>query len=162
MHENVSYQVEYTRRERTGPPVGFVPDGDEIEVSIAAPSAIERPRERMFAFGAGALSNVELVALLLGGGRSEQRALTLLQQVGGIGGLLRCVPGELLESHSPSTPAASEAPAAWGWPGERGKVMPRPPSPNERLTDAPDGASGGTWTTSRPTTPTSSSGCRFR
>jgi DNA repair protein RadC len=71
---------------RQGPPVGFVPEDDEVEVTTLPRSAIERPRERMFAFGPAALSNVELVALLLGGGRSEQRALTLLQQVGGIGG----------------------------------------------------------------------------
>ncbi len=107
MHENISYQTEYARRERAAvPPVGFVPEADETEVVTVAPSAIERPRERMFAFGPGALSNVELVALLLGGGRSEQRALALLQQVGGIGGLLRCVPGELLE-----TPGVGEASA---------------------------------------------------
>ena len=106
MHEDVRYQVDYARRERSGPPVGFMADDAEIEVLSVAPSAIERPRERMFAFGPGALSNVELVALLLGGGRSEQRALALLQQVGGIGGLLRCVPGELLE-----TPGVGEASA---------------------------------------------------
>ncbi len=106
MHENITYQVDHARRERNGPPVGFMADDEELEILSVAPSAIERPRERMFAFGPGALSNVELVALLLGGGRSEQRALTLLQQVGGIGGLLRCVPSELLE-----TPGVGEASA---------------------------------------------------
>lgn len=109
MHENVSYQVEYARRERTaGPPVGFVPD---LETAEAEPTtlqlpAIERPRERMVVFGPAALSNVELVALLLGGGRSEQRALALLQQVGGISGLLRCLPNELL-----AAPGVGEASA---------------------------------------------------
>lgn len=63
-----------------------------------APQSIERPRERLVAFGPGALSTVELVALLLGGGRSQQRALGLLQRVGGLSGLLRCVPQELAES----------------------------------------------------------------
>lgn len=59
---------------------------------------IERPRERMYAFGPAALSNVELVALLLGGGRSEQRALALLQRVGGLAGLMRGLPHELAEA----------------------------------------------------------------
>ncbi len=99
MHEHICYQAEYARRERTvGPPVGFLPDIEDIEPPTIVQAPIERPRERMFAFGPGALSNVELVALLLGGGRSEQRALALLQQVGGVGGLLRCMPGELLEA----------------------------------------------------------------
>lgn len=60
--------------------------------------AIERPRERMYAFGPAALSNVELVALLLGGGRSEQRALALLQRVGGLAGLMRGLPHELAQA----------------------------------------------------------------
>ena len=99
MPEHISYPVEYARRERTGPPIGFLPvlEGDLDEPASVGRLAIERPRERMLAFGPTALSNVELVALLLGGGHSEQRALTLLQQVGGVGGLVRCVPAELLE-----------------------------------------------------------------
>lgn len=59
---------------------------------------IERPRERMYAFGPAVLSNIDLVALLLGGGKAEQRALALLQRVGGLSGLLRCVPQELAEA----------------------------------------------------------------
>lgn len=72
---------------------------EAIEVS-EEPGAqpIERPRERMYTFGPAVLSNVELIALLLGGGKTEQRALALLQRVGGLGGLLRCVPQELAES----------------------------------------------------------------
>lgn len=99
VHEQISYQVEYARRERTGPPVGFVPTLEEglDEPSGGGRLAIERPRERMLAFGPAALSNVELIALLLGGGHSERRALGLLQQVGGVNGLVRCMPAELLE-----------------------------------------------------------------
>jgi DNA repair protein RadC len=109
MHEHISYQAEYARRARAeGPPIGFVADVDDEpdEPEIVRSAAIERPRERMVAFGPAALSNVELVALLLGGGRSQQRALALLQQVGGISGLLRCVPGELL-----AAPGVGEASA---------------------------------------------------
>jgi DNA repair protein RadC len=97
-HEHISYQVEYARRERTGPPIGFVPALDDgfDEPGSGGRLAIERPRERMLAFGPAALSNVELIALLLGGGHAEQRALGLLQQIGGIGGLVRCMPAELL------------------------------------------------------------------
>jgi len=99
MQEHISYPEEYARRERTGPPIGFLPVSEEAfdEPGSGVRSAIERPRERMLAFGPAALSNVELIALLIGGGRSEQRALALLQQVGGVRGLVRCVPAELLE-----------------------------------------------------------------
>jgi DNA repair protein RadC len=99
-HETM-VRIEYTPRTRPpGLPLGFLPELDEDpgEPASIAVSAIERPRERMLAFGSAALSNVELVALLLGGGRAEPRALALLQRVGGISGLLRCGPHELLEA----------------------------------------------------------------
>lgn len=100
MQHETEYDFEYARHDRRLP-VGFQA---ELDASIDEPvltvhtPAIERPRERMFAFGPAALSNVELVALLLGGGRSQPRALTLLQRHGGIGGLTRCTPQELLET----------------------------------------------------------------
>lgn len=75
---------------------------EECSAGDSAPGgralAIERPRERMYAFGPAALSNVELVALLLGGGRAEQRALALLQRLGGLAGLMRGLPHELAEA----------------------------------------------------------------
>lgn len=86
---NVHYKIE--ARPADGAEVAELP-------ALARSQPIERPRERMFTFGAAVLSNVELVALLLGGGRAEQRALALLQKVGGVGGLLRCLPHELAES----------------------------------------------------------------
>jgi DNA repair protein RadC len=109
-HDQVNYQVEYARRDRVPlMPVGFEAELDaaldDEPATIQAPS-IERPRERMMVFGPAALSNVELVALLLGGGRSEQRALSLLQRVGGIGGLTRCLPQELM-----ATPGVGDASA---------------------------------------------------
>lgn len=71
--------------------------GDDPDDGLRS-QAIERPRERMYAFGPAVLSNVELIALLLGGGRSEQRALALLQRLGGLSGLMRGLPHELAEA----------------------------------------------------------------
>jgi DNA repair protein RadC len=57
----------------------------------------ERPRERMLLYGSAALADVELVALLLGGGRAIQRAQGVLEQIGGLIGLSQACPHELLE-----------------------------------------------------------------
>ncbi len=57
----------------------------------------ERPRERMLLYGSAALADVELLALLLGGGRAIQRAQTVLEQIGGLIGLSQACPHELLE-----------------------------------------------------------------
>lgn len=51
----------------------------------------------MLLFGAAALGDVELVALVLGGGRGLWRALALLEHGGGVGGLARACPHELCE-----------------------------------------------------------------
>ena len=69
--------------------------GVDAKASIREPS--ERPRERMLLFGPAALADVELVALLLGGGRSLQRAQAVLEAVGGLGGLSRACAHELRE-----------------------------------------------------------------
>jgi DNA repair protein RadC len=55
----------------------------------------ERPRERLMLFGAEALGDTELLALVLGGGSSMRRALTLLERSGGLGGLAASGPHEL-------------------------------------------------------------------
>ena len=57
----------------------------------------ERPRERMLLFGSAALADVELIALLLGGGRALHRARAVLDAVGGLAGLSRACPQELRE-----------------------------------------------------------------
>lgn len=108
--EPVNYSLLYARRERLPRlPLGFEAELDaaldDTVPTIQIP-AIERPRERMIAFGPASLSNVELIALLLGGGRAEQRALGLLQRAGGIGGLMRSLPYELQ-----ATPGVGEASA---------------------------------------------------
>ncbi|HLT35454.1 MAG TPA: DNA repair protein RadC [Enhygromyxa sp.] len=57
----------------------------------------DRPRERLLLLGPGVLSDVELIALLLGGGRSMQRAHAVLDAVGGLAGLNRACAHELRE-----------------------------------------------------------------
>lgn len=49
----------------------------------------------MLLFGASALGDVELIALVLGGGRGLWRALAVLDREGGVGGLARACPHEL-------------------------------------------------------------------
>jgi len=59
----------------------------------------DRPRERLRRKGSAALGDAELVALLLGSGRSGENALDLarrlLSAAGGLGGLARAGPGWL-------------------------------------------------------------------
>jgi DNA repair protein RadC len=55
----------------------------------------ERPRERMMLFGREQLADVELLALILGGGHAINRALALLQDAGGLLGLDRADPQQL-------------------------------------------------------------------
>ena len=57
----------------------------------------DRPRERLLLLGPAVLSDVELIALLLGGGRSMQRAQAVLDGVGGLAGLSRACAHELRE-----------------------------------------------------------------
>lgn len=49
----------------------------------------------MLTYGASQLADVELVALLLGGGRALSRASALLERVGGLAGVARSAPREL-------------------------------------------------------------------
>ncbi len=67
--------------------------------SLAKPEvpAPDRPRERLLLLGPAVLSDVELIALLLGGGRSLQRAQAVLDGVGGLAGLSRACAHELRE-----------------------------------------------------------------
>lgn len=78
-------------------PLELVPTSTSTEVELDARPLSERPRERLLMFGPPALSNVELVALLLGGGRSLQRAHAVLEALGGVGGLARACAHELRE-----------------------------------------------------------------
>lgn len=75
----------------------LVPDPIDLAAKPDTWPLSERPRERMMLFGPGLLSDVELIALLLGGGRSMQRAQSVLDAVGGLGGLSRACAHELRE-----------------------------------------------------------------
>lgn len=55
-----------------------------LQLGVRDLDPMQRPRERMTLFGRDALSDVELVALVLGGGRSLPRAALVLQQFGGL------------------------------------------------------------------------------
>lgn len=66
-----------------------------VPLSIAETLPQERPRERMLLYGSNSLSDVELIALLLGGGRALTRAGALLDDVGGLAGLVDPCPHEL-------------------------------------------------------------------
>lgn len=59
------------------------------------PPPSERPRERMMMLGREALSDIELVAVVLGGGYAMQRAFRLLGALGGLLELDRALPQEL-------------------------------------------------------------------
>jgi len=77
-------------------PLELVPEAVDIAGKPATPPA-ERPRERLLLFGPAVLSEVELVALLLGGGRSLRRAQAVLDGIGGLAGLSRACAHELRE-----------------------------------------------------------------
>lgn len=51
------------------------------------PTSDDRPRERMLTFGPDALGDMEVLALILGGGKAIRRSLDILEATGGLGGL---------------------------------------------------------------------------
>ncbi len=61
----------------------------------------ERPRERMLAYGAGSLSNAELIAILLRTGTASENVMEVAEQVlmacGGLAGLMRASHTDLLK-----------------------------------------------------------------
>lgn len=72
-----------------------------------------RPRERLRLFGCEALTDVELVALVLGGGRSLERGGLLLGALGGVEALALATPEEL--SRLPGVGEAGAAALAAGF-----------------------------------------------
>jgi len=80
---------------RGGPALGRAP----APVRVAERPPSDRPRERLRALGAAALSDAELLALLLGTGTAKEGVLDvasrLLATVGGLGALARLAPPQL-------------------------------------------------------------------
>ncbi|MBL4684884.1 MAG: DNA repair protein RadC [Nannocystaceae bacterium] len=73
----------------------------------------ERPRERLLLFGRETLADVELVALVLGGGRALERALSVLAAVGGLSGLSRATAHELVKIPGVGVAGAASLSAAF-------------------------------------------------
>lgn len=72
----------------------------------------ERPRERMMLFGREQLSEVELLALILGGGHAIARGMALLQDTGGLLGLERASPQQMCRTPGVGMASASAISAA--------------------------------------------------
>jgi DNA repair protein RadC len=94
----------------------------------------ERPRERMMLFGREQLADVELLALILGGGHSINRALTLLQDAGGLLGLDRADPQQLCRSPGVGLAGATAICAAL----ELGRRVAQLQIPYARAIEGPD------------------------
>ncbi|MCQ2213690.1 MAG: DNA repair protein RadC [Bacteroidaceae bacterium] len=54
---------------------------DQPHITIKDLDASDRPRERLMAHGASALSTAELLAILIGGGTTEKTAVELMQEI---------------------------------------------------------------------------------
>ena len=85
-------------------------------VSVAERAPADRPRERLAALGPAALSDAELLALVLGTGTSREGVLDVaarvLATIGGLGSLARLAPSELAAFPGLGPAKASEVVAA--------------------------------------------------
>lgn len=93
----------------------------------------ERPRERMMLFGREQLSEVELLALILGGGHAIARGMALLQDTGGLLGLERASPQQLCRTPGVGLAGASAISAAL----ELGRRVARLQLPYARAIEGP-------------------------
>jgi DNA repair protein RadC len=93
-----------------------MPDVVEYRPTIRQLPASERPRERLRDRGAGALSNSELLAIILRTGTPSENALVLataaLARFGGLPGLARASFGELCAQHGMGEAKAAQIKAA--------------------------------------------------
>ncbi|MEM9453950.1 MAG: DNA repair protein RadC [Myxococcota bacterium] len=93
----------------------------------------ERPRERMMLFGREQLSEVELLALILGGGHAIARGMALLQDSGGLLGLDRASPQQMCQTSGVGLAGASAISAAL----ELGRRVARLQLPYARALEGP-------------------------
>ena len=93
-----------------------MPDAVEYRPTIRQLPASERPRERLRDRGAAALSNSELLAIILRTGTASENALALataaLARFGGLPGLVRASFGELCAQHGLGEAKAAQVKAA--------------------------------------------------
>jgi DNA repair protein RadC len=93
-----------------------MPDVVEYRPTIRQLPASERPRERLRDRGAGALSNSELLAIILRTGTPSENALALataaLARFNGLPGLARASFGELCAQHGMGAAKAAQVKAA--------------------------------------------------
>ena len=93
------------------------PSKPEYNTRIRELPAAERPRERLRDFGAGALSNAELLAIVLRSGSAQQSVLnlatSLLARHGGLGGLARLSFADLVREKGVGEAKAAEVLAAF-------------------------------------------------
>ena len=93
-----------------------MPDIVEYRPTIRQLPASERPRERLRDHGATALSNSELLAIILRTGTRSENALALataaLARFGGLPGLVRASFGELCAQHGMGEAKAAQVKAA--------------------------------------------------
>ena len=93
-----------------------MPDAVEYRPTIRQLPASERPRERLRDRGATALSNSELLAIILRTGTPSENALALanaaLARFGGLPGLVRASFGELCTQHGMGEAKAAQVKAA--------------------------------------------------
>ncbi|MCX4244802.1 RadC family protein [Paraliomyxa miuraensis] len=94
----------------------------------------ERPRERMMLFGREQLADVELLALILGGGHAVNRALALMQDAGGLLGLDRANPQQLCRTSGVGLAGATAICAAL----ELGRRVAQLQVPYARCIEGPD------------------------
>ncbi len=95
---------------------GNRPGGRDLHTLIRDLPATERPRERLRDFGAGSLSNAELLAILLRTGSTKESALSqagrLLRDFSGLPGLRHAPFGELRAVHGLGEAKAAQIHAA--------------------------------------------------
>jgi len=84
-----------------------------LDAVVTALHPCDRPRERLALLGPQQMRDVELVALVLGGGRSLPRAAAALQQAGGLRGLRAATPLELVQLDGLGEAGASAVCAAF-------------------------------------------------
>ncbi len=93
-----------------------MPDVVEYRPTIRELPACERPRERLRDHGAGALSNSELLAIILRTGTPSENVLSLataaLARFGGLPGLSRASLGELCTQHGMGEAKAAQIKAS--------------------------------------------------